>query len=190
MKISRSLLAGILFVGTATAALAEDVSLEDLQGAVITTAVEFTGYFKRATGQGPGYITQRMRIAIGPGASVKSTFRREVTAKTRAGNKSSALSRSFDGTIGRPGSSDLGSHVWLLQGNSLILLKVMEVGGQASTIAFVRSGSSLTCTVKTANARETGAGKSKTKSVFSGKVVIVNMKQTSSTCRVTRKKQS
>jgi hypothetical protein len=168
------------------AAAAQDVTLDELQGAKITAAVNFKGYFRKQTGgEGPGYVTQRLSATVGPGAKVEATFRREVTAVTPAGNKSSSLTRTVSGALGRPGETDLGAHVWIFQDGSLISLRTREVGAQSTKISFSKTPAGLKCAIEAALMQEVGKGASKTKSAFGeGKVVMVNMKQTSSTCRV------
>jgi hypothetical protein len=166
--------------------LAQETTLDELQGAKIDTVVKFSGYFRKATGEGPGYITQRMSTQIGPGDAVKSTLRREVTAVTQAGHKSAAITRSLSGKVGRPGQDDIGAFLWVLKDNSLVLLRTQEVGAQVMTVKFTRGASGLTCAIDTALAQEVGAGAGRTVSAFSGKVVLVSMKQTSASCSVSK----
>jgi hypothetical protein len=174
------------FMAGSPASVAQDISLEELQGVTIATVIKFTGHFKKERGEGPGYITHRILTKIGPGDAIKSTLRREVIAVTPVGNKSAVLERSVAGAISRPGQSDLGAFLWVLKGNSLVLLRTQEVGAQMMTITFSRSSSGLTCSVEAALAREVGAGPGTTTSAFSGKVIQHSMKQTSSTCSVSK----
>lgn len=168
--------------------VAQGITLDDLQGTKIDTVVKFTGQFRKEKGGGPGYVTQRMSTEIGPGDAVKSTLRREVIAVTQAGNKSAAITRSLSGAVGRPGQNDIGAFLWVLKDDSLVLLRTQEVGAQVMTLKFGRGPSGLTCSIETALAKEVGAGAGKTVSAFSGKVVMVSMKQTSSICSVSKRR--
>lgn len=183
--VRTSCLIAFLIAGLSVS-FAQDVSVGELQGVTITAVIKFTGHFKKQGGEGPGYITHGIRTQIGPGDAIKSTLRREVIAVTPVGNKSAVLERSLAGSIGRPGQNDLGAFLWVLKGNSLVLLRTQEVGAQTVTITFSRGNSGLTCSVDAALAKEVGAGPGKTTSAFSGKVVLVSMKQTSSTCNVSK----
>lgn len=167
-------------------ALAQDLTVGDLQGLSVAATVKYRGTFARDKGPGPGNITHTYRIRIGPEDGVQVAMTRNVEAITPFGPKHSSLSRTFSGKIGTPAQAASGNYLWLLEKNELILLRTLEVGGFKLTLAFSKSDKGMNCKVTAPYLKEAGAGAGKTDSAFGGKVRIVSMHQMSSTCSVSK----
>jgi len=75
-----------------------------------------------------------------------------------------------------------------LEGNTLIFLRVFEKGGRIVKIMLNRIGSGLGCSAAGSYVQEVGAGNPKAKApkVMGGHYELIGMKQTSSTCRVSK----
>jgi hypothetical protein len=168
------------------AAAAQGLTPESLQGLVINSTVTSSGNFTNAKGRGPGRITATMRVTIGSDGTVQSSHVRNVVAETPKGEKTGSVTRTFSGRIGTPGNYGGGNFVWLLDGNQLVLLRTMEIGGQKITTTLTGGDTPTSCSVTAPMAQEQGAGESKTVSAFPGKVTIHDMCQTSSKCSVSR----
>jgi hypothetical protein len=163
-------------------AQAADLRLEDLRGLSLTATATYNGTFRLGEKQGPGEITHRWSVSVDAGV-VETTLRREVKSPRGTAH----LNRSFRGPVGQPGQVGDGHFVWVLKGDALTLLRVMEVGGQTATFKLTKNGAGRTCSLHTSMATEVGAGNSKTQAAHGGKVTILSMKQVSSTCRASKK---
>jgi hypothetical protein len=180
-------LACAIFIGIySTQASAQDISLEELQGAVVSVTTNYRGTFARDQRSGPGNIMHSYRVKVGPDENVNMSVTRNVEAITPAGPKRSSLSRSFSGKIGTPGQTRAGNFLWLLDKNELVLLRTMDVGGFKLAIAFSKSDRGLTCKADAPYLKEAGARAGKTDSAFGGKVRIMSMQQVSAACSVSR----
>ena len=162
----------------------QEITLERLQGATISGVVNYAGRFRTHLGESTSTIAWNYRLKIGPGSAVNMSATRNVHWQTKDGPKTASLSKSRTGTIGVPAQTQDGAALWLLEGNTLVLLKVFEVGGIAMRITLTETGSGLGCSVTAPMAREVGAGQTKTKAAVGGKVEMLSMSQTSSSCRV------
>jgi hypothetical protein len=173
------------FAGPANA---QSVTLENLQGKVISTRVRFSGTFRNPKGTAPGTILVTMQIRIGPADALTVKYARTATAHTPVGDKTGTLTRDLSGRIGIPGKTVDATYLWLLDGDQLVNLNVREVGGYKTVITLGRSGESLVCRVTTTYAAEVGSGPGKTTSAArGGKVEVLAQKQTSSDCKVDTK---
>ena len=179
-----------LLMLVATFAAAEDLSLDDLQGITIHTSVSYVGRFRNARGEAPGGFTTRGEIKIGPGAAIATKFVRDTYADTPRGRVTGSLTRSGTTEIGKSREMNDGSGavVWLIEGQSLVALRVYEVGGVAIRIKFEKAGTDYVCSVDAPMAREVGAGPTKDKSAMQGggKVEVISAKVTASSCRVSK----
>jgi hypothetical protein len=162
----------------------QEISIEALQGVAISGVVNYTGRFRTHLGEGTSNIVWNFRLRIGPGSAVSMSHTRNVRWQTKEGPKTASLSKSATGTIGLPKQTSDGAALWLLEANTLVLLKVFEVGGNSTKITLARRGSGLSCSVTAPMVREVGAGASKTKAAVGGKVEMLDIRQTSSSCRV------
>lgn len=167
-----------------TAAMAQEIAVQDLQGATLAIVVKYRGTFARDRGPGPGNITHTYRIKIGPEENVQVSLKRDVQAITPVGIKQSSLNRNFSGKIGTPKQEQSGSFLWLLDKNELVLLRTLEVGGFKLAVTFTKSDKGLTCKAAAPYLKESGAGAGKTNSAFGGNVRIISMQQVASTCSV------
>ena len=93
----------------------------------------------------------------------------------------------YNGPIGKPEKLGTTNFVWVLQEDSLVLLRAVEVGGFSTTFKLTRDGEKWTCAFNMALAQETGAGAGRQQSAFGGKVRMFNMRQVSATCKISRK---
>jgi hypothetical protein len=173
-----------------TPALAQNITLDDLQGVTIHTVNSYEGTFKNDYGTAPGQFDAKGEIRIGPGSSIRTTSTRNVRVDAPKGTKNSQLSRENSGKIGTPlqASDKSGNILWVLDGNTLTRLRTFEVGGNLLKISFSKSASGLKCSVSAPFASEVGAGNTRDTSAMpgGGKVEILNVRQTRSSCRVTK----
>ena len=165
----------------------QEVTLERLQGATISGVVNYVGRFRTHSGESTSTIAWNYRLKIGPGSAVNMSATRNVHWQTKDGPKTASLSKSRAGTIGVPKQHEDGAALWLLEGNTLVLLRVFEVGGIAMRITLTETGPGLGCSVTAPMAREVGAGQTKTQAAVGGKVEMLSMRQTSSSCRVSNR---
>ena len=169
-------------------AQAQSITIDDLRGITISAAITYVGRVRSLKNnlEYSGETDQRFHVEIGPGASVKWT----VTGEQRTGGRVASRTQSYSAIIGRPDlrpdQAGTRAVVWTLEGNTLTLLRVFDVGGRVMKFTLTRSGSSLSCTIRGSNAREVGAGHTKAKSAFGDQVEILSMRQTSSDCRVSK----
>jgi hypothetical protein len=173
----------IILVVLPASVRADDLRIEDLHGLAINATAVHQGTFRLGEKQGPGEITFRWSVNIDRQGIVETSLRREVKSPRGTAH----LNRAFKGPVGQPDKVGDGHFVWVLKGDSLTLLRVMEVGGQTATFDLVRSGESWTCGLQTSMAKEVGAGQSRTQAAHGGKVTIIGMKQVSSSCRASKK---
>jgi len=191
----------------------EEITIDDLQGAVITFAVAFTGSTRWSGDNiiGPTQQKVRSRMQIGPGES----FRWSGVTETQIAGRWYSEHGSGSGIIGRPGtkpairnSTELRTRsnpslpneelklkkkfsaragLVTLEGNTLTVIRVFERGGRTFGIKLSRIGSHLSCTATGLYFREVGVGNPRDEApVQGGYREYIGMKQTSSTCRVTR----
>jgi hypothetical protein len=172
----------------ATPAWSQPVTFADLQGATIE-AVVVMQQLRRSGGQThSGESRQTWRTVIGPGDTIQSTS--STTASSPRGTRTSAP-RTGSFTLGKPRAvSDLGGGdaVWVFTNGTLNYLRTYRgAGGYKRTFTFARRAGGLTCTVRTAFARESGVGDIELESPVSGsRVEILSSKQVSSSCRVSK----
>jgi hypothetical protein len=164
-------------------ARAADLRLEDLQGLSIAATTVHSGTFRLGEKQGPGEITFRWAVSVNAQGVVSTSLRREVKSPRGTAH----LNRSFKGPVGQPGQVGDGHFVWVLKGDALTLLRVMEVGGQTATYKLTKNGANWTCSLQTSMAKEVGAGDSRTQAAHGGKVTILGMKLVSSSCQASKK---
>lgn len=161
-----------------------DITIEALQGVTISGVVHYVGRFRTHLGEGTSNIAWSYRLRIGPGSAISMSTTRNVNWQTKEGPKSASLNKSVTGTIGIPRQTGDGAALWLLEGNTLTLLRVFEVGGNAMRITLARAGSKLTCSTTAPMAKEVGAGTTKTQAAVGGRVEMLSIKQTSASCHI------
>jgi hypothetical protein len=171
----------------AAPAWGQPVTFADLQGATIEASVVHHQVRRRDGQVVSGETRQTWRTVIGPGDTIHSTSSN--TAYGPRGSRSSAP-RSGSFTLGKPRPvSDLGGGhaVWAFTNGTLNYLRTYRAaGGYKRTFSFTRSGAGLTCTIRTAFAREDGVGNIDFESPMGGRVEILSSKQVSSSCRVSK----
>jgi hypothetical protein len=112
------------------------------------------------------------------GRSVSGSITRTATYR---GQLIGSLSNSLAGEIEQPQEGTRGGHyVWVLKGNSLVLVQNYLTGGAKITITFSGSG----CSVRAQLVRDVGAGYASVPSVSGGVSTITRSTQVSSTCIV------
>jgi len=179
-------LASLLASLASVPASGQGVSLEILQGAVIETKTTYSTLSRSPKGTAPATVIGSMRIKVGPAESIEATLTRSVTVNTPVGVKRGVLNRAISGKLGTPGKGDALNFLWVLEGNQLTFLRIMEVGSFKTTITLSETAGALSCTVDSPYVPEVAAGPGKDKSaVFAGgKIEIINVKRVGSTCKV------
>lgn len=152
------------------------MTLEQLNGKRITFSVSYITSGRNVHGEYTGAVSTTVGQIQISGDSVSGGATRTVTYQGRTvGSQSSNLS----GVIGKPQTgTNGGNFVWLLQGNSLVELRTLKVGGIKITISFAGSG----CSVRAPLMQEVGAGETTVHSVFGGDGVVHSAKEVSSSC--------
>lgn len=178
-----------IILGLTDGAQAQSLSLADLNGVTIHTVDRFSIVARNDIGEGSGEVTIRGETTVGPGAAIRWSFIRSAAMVGAKGAKSGSISRSGSGTLGVPNQGGgKGSGVWILQGNTLVLLRVFETGGYTMRINLTKSANGFGCSVTSAMAREVGAGKTKLTAAISGggTAQILSSKQIGVSCRATK----
>ena len=168
---------------------AQAISLDDLQGVTVHTTNNYVGRFRNAKGEAPGGFTTTFAIKIGPGAAISTKMTRNTFADTPRGRVTGSMTRTGKGEIGKPREANSpGSVLWVLEDNTLVSLRVFEVGASIMRNKLEKSDSGLSCSVSAPIAREVGAGATTDTSAMKGggKVEVLSAKQISSSCRVSR----
>jgi len=170
----------------------QEITIDNLQGTIISAVIEYSG---RVRWSGDNIVRPlrhnwRLKMQIDQGGSFKSTADTESWV---AGRKFTEHFPSQLGSIGRPNTKPerIGARaaVMTLEGNTLTLLRVFERGGRIVKIMLSRIGSGFGCTATGTYVQEIGAGNPKAKAprALGGHYELIGMKQTSSTCRVSKK---
>ncbi len=166
-------------VVTAPPAWSQGITLEGLNGKQIsyTVVYDVSGINPKYGAFSGAHSHLRGELHIS-GSSVSGQATRVVTYR---GRTVGTLSGSLSGAIGKPQEGSRGGNfVWVLQGDSLILLRTFIVGGAKVTITFSGGG----CSVRAPMMHEVGAGNTRMASVSGGAVVVTSATQTSSSCSV------
>jgi hypothetical protein len=112
------------------------------------------------------------------GRSVSGSITRTATYR---GQLIGTLSNSLAGEIEQPQEGTRGGHyVWVLRGNSLVLVQNYLTGSAKITITFSGNG----CSIRAQLVRDVGAGYAGVPSVSGGVSAITRSRQVSSTCTV------
>lgn len=182
MHMTRSFAHALWIIETlalmAPAARAQSITLDELNGKQITFSVLYNvsgvnarGHFTDAQSRSTG----QLQISAD---SVSGTSTRVVTYQ---GRTVGTLSGSLSGTIGKPQQGVRGgNYVWLLQDNSLIMLRAFAVGGMKITITFSGNG----CSVQAPLMHEVGAGDTRMASTLGGQVEVTSATLVSTSCSI------
>ena len=149
-------------------AVAEDITVDDLQGVTIHTSTSYVGRFRNDLGEAPGGFTTIAVIKIRQGTAIRTKFTRNTWADTPRGRKTGSFTRTGKGEIAKPWEtkSSPGSALWLIEGDTLVAFRVYEVGGSTMRIKFEKTSDGLSCTVDAPVMREVGAGATTDKSAM------------------------
>ena len=169
----------------------QEITIDDLRGIIINITVMYSGRIRWSVDNivRTHRLHQKIRAQIGPGGSIRWTVRLDSWADGKPFVYSPDVR---SGIIGRsdtgPTSTGARAAVWTFDRNTLTLLRVFERGGRILRIAFDRIGSGLNCTATGSFLQELGAGNPKFRdpSGKGGYHELIGMKQTSSTCRVSK----
>jgi hypothetical protein len=155
---------------------AQGMTLEQLNGKRITFSVSYNMSGRNAHGEFTGAVSTTVGQIQISGNSVSGSATRTVTYQGKTlGSQSGTVS----GAIGKPQQGTFGgNYVWLLDGNSLVHLRTVKVGGLKITINFTGSG----CSVRAPIMHEVGAGETTSQSVFGGDVVVHSVSKASTSC--------
>jgi hypothetical protein len=157
---------------------AQTLTPAELEGLVLSGAVNYTGTFRRAGFTYDADIVRRFSVKIGAQGSINTSVVREVHYQGTV----TRLNRSFSGKIGVPGQTEDSKVLWVLAGNTLTGLNVFEVGGRQTKFTLKRSGSGFSCSVEAPFMQELGAGSTKSTAAKGGKAEILKIRQTGSSC--------
>ena len=161
---------------------AQSLAPADLEGLVLTGAVNYSGTFRRAGLTYDADIVRRFTVKIGSQGTISTSVVREVHYQGTV----TKLNRSFSGKLGVPGQTEDSKVLWVLEGNTLTGLNVFDVGGRSTKFTLKRAGSEFTCSVVAPFMQEMGAGNTKTSAAKGGKAEILKIRQTGSSCAAKR----
>jgi len=170
-------------------AAATEVTLDDLQGVTLHVLFSVATRFRNRYGEFTGGRTSRLEARIGPGSAIRWTNRITGWADTSGGRNEKHMTRQGQGAIGAPTKNKDHSedNLWLIEDNTLTLLRVYETGGAMLKIGLQKSASGLSCSATHIPAREVGAGSSKETSAAGGMVVTLSVRPLGSpTCRIAK----
>jgi len=165
-------------------AFAQGITPQELEGWVMSSVMNYAGTFDR---QGLVYdadIVRRHTASFGAGGTIRSRSVREVHHK----GKVTTLTRSFIGSFNKPGANDVNDAqtLWIIEGSDLVALNVFDVGGRATRFKLQRKDSGFTCSVNAPFMQEVGAGATTLTAGKGGKVKILKIRQTGSSCSFKR----
>lgn len=185
MRFLLALLPSALLAATA---MAQGVTVADLQGVTIQTTNTYAGTFKGEKGIAPGKATLRGDISIGANGAITYNFTRSVALETPVGTKTGSLVRRNSGTIGAPhkASDGTGDVIWIFENDSLVQMRTVRSGGHLHKIVLSRAGTDWKCASDRALMREVGAGNIKDRGAVSPEMEILDVRHTGSSCRVTK----
>lgn len=186
MKIGSFALSLVAAMAWSGAGTAQSITSTELEGSRIEGVVVQNRVVRNAEGKtGPNRTTLKFLVNLLPDGKVRSVSTVTVT-KLKTGETST---RSFpsDGVLGKPEKFRDGSAVWVFQDESLVRLRTQQEGGLLIRIAFARTEEGLSCKLTSSFAREEGVGKlSSASGVGTAHVVILSVKEVSSSCRIVR----
>lgn len=166
-----------------------DIGLGDLQGSAIHASINWAGRSRWSENNKvyAGENRWRLKVEIGEKGLGSTSLTREV----RGAGRVAVYNYSGSGYIGqvstRANRDGAGASVWSYKDNTLTFLKVFERGGRIVEIKLARTGHELACTLHGAYLKENGASNVKVKNPFGpGYIEVLSMKQTSSTCRISK----
>src|SRR5688572_21450031 len=132
-------------------ASAEVLKIGDLAGVSIEANSVHQGQFQRGEKQGPGRISGHWVVKVGAEGAVQATFTRTVQSPAGTAQRKEV----YNGPIGKPEKLGSTNFVWVLQEDSLVLLRAVEIGGFNTTFKLARDGEKWNCTLNTALVQET-----------------------------------
>jgi len=188
MKI---LLMSFAFAITSPAAWAQAdtrITFADLDGTVIQATIVREQTLLRGNRQISNSRQSDWRIIIGPGDRIE--YKLDAISHTKAGpRKAKPIHTVLRLEQPREAAQLGGGHmVWVFEDQTLTNLRVYKGGAFKRTFAFARSGNGLSCSATETLARETGVkGVELESSVDDAPIVILSAKQTSSTCKVSKR---
>ncbi len=180
----KAIVGGAILALLMQAAPASAITIEDLQGAIIQSRVNYDMRVRRAEGTFDTEMVMVWKFKIDPEGRVLGEMTRTVTAPRGP----RAQTTPMRGRIDKPGTPALGGDgLWLLEGDKLVLLRAFEAGGLKAEIEFTGKGPNFKCSIRAPFVREEGAREIRTsQSVVGGPVTVLNAVQKSSDCKLTR----
>ena len=163
------------------------ITLDDLKGTTLDATISWIGQARwlKNNEAYAGEDKWQWTINIGSDASLNDNIVREA----RTGGYVKTRNYAHAGVIGRPkvGPEGKQAGLWTLQDNILTGVTVYRIGARIARFALARSAAGLTCRLTVSYVREVGKGHATAANPFgAGEVEIVSMKQTSSTCGVSK----
>jgi hypothetical protein len=177
-------LAALFGVLAAQPALAQGISPRDLEGWVMSSVINYAGTFDRQGFVYDADIVRRHTASFGTGGAIRSNSVREVHYKGQV----TRLNRSFVGSFNKPGANDAkdAQTLWVIEGSDLVALNVFDVGGRATRFKLQRTDGGFKCSVTAPFMQEVGAGATTVTAGKGGKVKILKIRQTGSSCSFKR----
>ena len=170
-----------------TASKTSYITADDLQGLTIRATNAFAGRVRNVAGETSGGFTIRTEIRVGAEGGVEMKVSRNSWWDTPGGKATGQYKSSGTATIGRATELPNGNNIlWILEGNTLTNLRILDVGAVSLKIAFEKVPAGLTCTSGAAIAQEIGAGATQGKPNVQGggAVQFLSGKPTTSECMV------
>jgi hypothetical protein len=174
---------GLLALGPPAAA--EGVELSDLDGVVVEADIHREQEVRRNGRTFSNRVHQRWKLSI-DGKTIEFTNQAtnrgpRGTRKTRPNSATFTLDESRE-----VGSRGGGEALWTFADGVLTFVRTFRSGAYRVKFAFARGSDGLTCAVDAAYAREDGRPIRLRSPFGGGEVTIVDARQTSSSCRVSK----
>jgi hypothetical protein len=176
----------LIFAANTSLTYAADVTLADLDGAVIETATVHDQVGILNGMRSPNRLVENRKITIGPGPTLQNAITNTISSER--GTKVVQFSGTFTINKAREIAPHGGGHgIYIFANGTPTFLRTLQSGGFKSEITFHRSSAGLTCSIRSPFARENGTGKVEMAAARGGTWKLVSSSQISSSCGVTRR---
>jgi hypothetical protein len=181
------LTAGILLSSYfASSALAQGITLADIDGASIETTVVYDQVGRKDGAVMSSRLRDDRKITIGPGDTLQHSIVHTVTGP-RGTRVFPTPSGTF--TLNKPRevhSLGEGHAIWVFANGTLTFLRTYRSGGYKTEITFHRNSAGLTCSIRSPFARENGTGDIEMTSLAGGTWQLISSRVLSTSCRVAK----
>jgi hypothetical protein len=163
-------------------AFGQGLTAAELSGTAVAASTVTAQTVRSAKGVTSHQVTYILTLQMAPEEKLKHSL----TIRT-AKLDGTPLARNWknDAVLGKPFAFRDGHAVWILEDNALVFLATLTEGGYKITITFEGSGSTRTCKIAWAIAKEVGVGKVTGAQTASGhKIDVLKQTPVSSACKV------